>query len=605
MIDEGGLRIVSKYFLVLQHPLSTRFDIIESLYIRSIMIKRLILLSALILIAAPAYYGQAVETESANDELALQKLWLISDLQTLEAKIQTLDSPLARARAKAEVADAAWSLDREWAKKLLNEAYTLTLPDEAEQIRLRNIQVGTPPAPPTSDERARSEARNRVMMIAGRDKDFANQLAKYGADKLGKYEEHLRYATLAAQAVREGDKKAAIQYILQSIEADPTQITAGRVILDLAAKDRTAADALTIQYIERLRMTPVSLTNQSLGRTFVVLYQLVFLNSANAPQTKGVSVNPAVMKAYLSYIIDVLRQLGQTSPNSLKQAGGMLQTIWPLINQYAPELALSFLELERLYRASGGDTSLSQPGGEDARASDYERGMQKAVDSSSPDATMINLALSRGDFDKARKLIGKLSDGTLKVQLTELADAREAMSLAAKGDILEARILAERLRSGVLILQVYPVILSKCAASKDQSCATALVYQAMKQLKRADSETIASMPSLPLAVIPTSHELDPISLSLSKLAKAVAPINEPLALEVLDEMVLVANRSNVDTGFGRSAFEVDVFKRLAPIDENRVRQIATNLSDPFRRIVALAAIYQWKVEELNKTEVKR
>jgi hypothetical protein len=72
------------------------------------------------------------------------------------------------------------------------------------------------------------------------------------------------------------------------------------------------------------------------------------------------------------------------------------------------------------------------------------------------------------------------------------------------------------------------------------------------------------------------------------------------ASEVVDEMVDAANRSEIDTKQGRTGFDSDVFSKLAAKDEIRARSAAENLNDRLRRLVALAAIYQWKAKQLEK-----
>jgi hypothetical protein len=60
--------------------------------------------------------------------------------------------------------------------------------------------------------------------------------------------------------------------------------------------------------------------------------------------------------------------------------------------------------------------------------------MKEALDSDKPDESTINLAINRGDFDKARKIIDLLPDGAQKSELGELVNLREAISLAGKGN---------------------------------------------------------------------------------------------------------------------------------------------------------------------------
>ncbi len=537
----------------------------------------------------------------SSDEVSIKKLELLADLQALNAKVVKLDGPLARALAKAEIADAAWTLDQDWAKKLLKEAYGLTFPTEEERSRLRNVAIGAAPVLPNATDRARNEVRNRIFSIAGRDRAFANQLAQLGADELGRSEQQFRYARLATDALSNGENEAASRYILQAMEADPTQLLGTSVILDVALRDRAEADRLIIQYIKLLRATPLSMANQSALRTYFILGGLVFPSRSTHPLSGQIKpAGPDVIREYASFLIESIGRLEQNEPGSAQRFRGFLLSAWLPINQYAPELIGRFMELERLSRRPGQDAALPRTSPEETSRASYESRIREALNSDQPDELTINFAISREDFSVARKLIGKLQDGAQKTELLETVNAREAMSLATKGDIAGAERLAEQLGRATSILQVYPVIINKCVAKRDQSCVTASVYQAMKQLKRANTELIAPPAGIPASVVPGSREFDPVSLSLSRLAKAVAPVNETLALEVLEEMVRAANRSNVDMGQGRIGFDVDVFKKLAPTDEARVRQDAAALNDPLRQIIALAAIYQWKAEELVK-----
>ncbi len=66
----------------------------------------------------------------------------------------------------------------------------MTFPTEEDQLRFRNKPVGAPPAIPTSSEIAQNAVRNRVLGIARRDKAFADELVRLGAERLGKQKEH-------------------------------------------------------------------------------------------------------------------------------------------------------------------------------------------------------------------------------------------------------------------------------------------------------------------------------------------------------------------------------------------------------------------------------
>ncbi len=260
--------------------------------------KRLILISVSVLLLTSSDKGQALKSaDQVKDDSQVQKLIVFSELQSLETRASRLDAPLARAAAKAEIADAAWTLDKTWAQKLLTEAYELTFPGEEEQIKLRNRPAGSAPILPAEIDRARGEIRNRVLSIANRDKNFADQLFQSGAKRLGKYEEHFRDAVLAHQAIKDGRLDEAVRYIVQAIEADPTQITIVPEIQAIAAQDRAAADDLIVQYLEKLRRFPLSI-DKTFGRVYLILNQLIFPGSITDLNGRPIAApGPEVMRA--------------------------------------------------------------------------------------------------------------------------------------------------------------------------------------------------------------------------------------------------------------------------------------------------------------------
>ena len=562
-------------------------------------------LLALMISAAVPHYGQtttaalpqnrADEAKRAdNNELELKKMALIGDLQILSAEASNLDKPLARALARAEIADAAWALDPDWSKQLLREAYELTLPsDEDAAEGDKRTETSAPLA------RSEQAVRSRVLQIAARDSALAKELADLGAKRLAQRQTQANYSALAGQALQKGDITTASQYIQQSIQVDPTQMDPGFSIIQVAARDRAAADKLIVEYISTLRAVPLS--TQSAARIYVMLSHLVF--PASAPQIAGLSQpttppGSTVMKAYVSFMIESLARLEQIEPGSLQNFRAMLMNVWPILRQYAPELTAAFYELEVLSRRPGEDASLPKGDIGDLYNDRYEKRVKDALDSDKPDPLTIYSVISKGDFAQARRMIDKLDEGPQKTQLIEAVNAQEAISFATEGDLIKAAQLAQNLKGAVSIMRVYPIIVNKCVAKKDRTCAANSVYQAMKQLKDA-SNTLPTPPSgLPASFMPTSGEFDPVALSLCKLAKIIASINSALALDVLDEAVQAANRGNIDTGQGRTGLETDVFKQLAAEDETRTYQAAVSLKQRLPRIVALAALYQWKSQVL-------
>lgn len=151
---------------------------------------------------------------------------------------------------------------------------------------------------------------------------------------------------------------------------------------------------------------------------------------------------------------------------------------------------------------------------------------------------------------------------------------------------------------------VYPVLVQSFTSNTDQAATSAVVHQAIRQIKNANTKPASTQTTPPFGVPPSFAAsigtIDPVLSTLGRLARAITPLNSLLAAEVVDEMVVTANRSQMDTKQGRTGFDSDVFTMLASKDEVRARSAAENFKDPLRRIVALASIYKWKAKAFEK-----
>ena len=554
------------------------------------------------LLSFSAWWGYSQTTPKRSGDEELQKLSLLSDLKTLAIEVPKLDGPLARALADAEIANAAWTLDRDWAKKTLREAYHLTYPSTEEQSKVGPELPGTAPRPPTAMGRARSEVRRRVLSVARRDKAFADQLILESASHVTKDDRQMMYAQLARLALDEGDNDAASGSIRDSMEVDPTQIVFVELVNELATKDRAAADKLIIECLANLSKMQLSEQNLSIGRADMVLRWLIFPNSFFPDPNKQIPPpGPQAMKAYISYVLETMTVQEQKQPGSLKRARSLLLSVWLPLNKYAPELKERFSQLEALSRTPGSDASLPSQSYEELDKERFRKRDSEALNSNQPTDQSIGSAITRGEFGTARKLIEKLPDGEKKSAFSEQVNAQEAVNLAQKGDLSGATSLAERLTRLSSMLEVYPLIVHGYAAEKNSASAAATVQQALRQLKKADTKP-ARTPffGVPASFAPTSAEVDPLLSALGKLAQAILPVDSLLASDVVDQMVEWANASPIDTTQGRTGIDSDLFSKLAARDEIRARSAAEALKDRLRRIVAMAAIYQWKAKELDK-----
>jgi hypothetical protein len=562
------------------------------------------ILLVVIIVSPTLALSQAKVSDAETAEAFVRRLSLISEIQSLEIRAKRLDKPLARAAADAEIADALWGLNQDESKNILREAYELTFPGEEQRAKLQKIPVGANPRMPRQEDWARGAVSRRILQVASRDRRFVAELLKRGQNELGYYEAHIQSASLANDALAEGDKDAAGRYILNAIDADPTQIAVVSAIEQLASKDRAAADDVILQFIERLSVTPLSFQNGSEQRVYYALAKLMWPSTYAPDDNKPVAPSAPVIKAYASFMLKSLAYLEQENTGST--SNGWLLMIWPLVKQYAPELTQQFLGLEQRLRKPGQNFSLPSKRSmdEESRAS-YEKRIKHELEQDQPDENVIRLAISHGDFSKARKLIDKLADGPQKTELIEMLNAEQAISLANKGDIPGALKLAESLAKAASIMKVFPVIAGKCAAQKDNVGARDSVNQAVRQLKKADVTPFTPPPGVPASIFGTKRDVDRVLQSLGSLASAVLSVEDELALDVFDELVIAANHSGLDTRQGRTGFETSLVKKLAAKNEERTTAAALQFQDPLRQIVALAAIEQWKVDKFAADEKLR
>jgi hypothetical protein len=522
-----------------------------------------------------------VYPQSAARDRELLKAAVLGDLKTLALEIPKLDAPLARATASAEIADAAWTLDRKWARSLLKDAYELTYPTEEELRKLGPQQPGDAPRELTPIGAARDQVRRRILSVARREKGFADQLITAGADHVTRDDRQMAYADLAVTALEEGDPPGAVHAIQESMAIDPTRLLVMQLINDLALKDRAAADKLTLDFISNLRTSEIN-SKEGRARADVVLRFIVFPNSFFPDPNKRIPDPGAeVMRAYVRYVIESLDRREQTQPGSLRLERSTLLSAWLPLTQYAPELKERFMQLEALSRAPGKDASLPAKSYDQLDEELREKRKREALNTDEPDDQAIDSVIFAEDFETARKLLGKLPDGKRKDRLTLKINFKQAVSLARKGDLLAAQGLAERLTTTAAILQVYPLIVEGYARRKDQVNAAALVQQALRQIKKLNEDSEGTL------------------IPLGKLARALLPVDTLLAAEIVDDIVARANAGSMDTSQGYTWIESALFKELAAKDEVRARSAAESFKDRLRRIVASAAIYQWKAKELS------
>lgn len=568
--------------------------------------KALTLATLLLLTAVPTTRGQAAKNTPDDGEAETRRLLLLDEIRSLAADSSKLLAPLAQAAAEAEVADAAWSLDRELAERLLRDAYRRTLPKEGE-VSKRNAQAGAVQSLWASPEgRALLAVRARVMAVASRDEKLAEGILREGAESVSKLECRDVYDSVARMALDGGDTERATRFMEKAFEFDLSHGASANLINDIAKRDRAAADQLILKYIENQRRFPLSNNDFSAASVFLTFTQLLNPNSFFDDTNGEVPPpGPAVMRAYVGYVIESLALMERNEPGSSKSMRSMLMSAWLPLKRYAPELQAAFMELEAASRTPGRNTALPTPDSEKVWRERRDKQLKAGEESATPDDRTINSLINEGEFDRARKAIDKLPDGPAKAQHTEKLNMKEALRLAYKGDAAGAALAAERLTKAGVIVEVYAALIKNCAGKKDAACVSNLALRAVRQLEKADASNFTPPAGTPSSFFAGAQESDAYLKGLSRLAVSVAPFDATLAFEIFERMVAAANRSTVDTKLGRAGYDVSVFKTMAALDETHARQAAGSFDDGLRRITALAAILKWKTEALDKPAAGR
>jgi hypothetical protein len=546
-------------------------------------------------------------------EVARQKEALLADVRALEEVSKELLKPLDAAAAKAEIAAAAWTLDRDWAKQLLREALALTFPEEASRPKLREHTVGAELKMGPAEDMARGMVRGRVLKIASADPAFARELADTTARELGPVAEVAQYTQLASAAAGEGRLEEASDLIRRAVRAEPTLMDIGFAINGVAARDRAEGDRLMLNYIESLRGLPPSAFATPGGAGLRVPFNfMLMLRPADFPiggaATPSQPAGREVARAYVAFVIDTAARVEQAR-GDLTQLHTALAMAWPYMAEYAPEYTAQFNALERASRRPDMpsfplSTFADMKKNYDKR---YEERIKLARETKDPISLEMaaNSAIGRNDFDEARKLLDMLKDEHLKAQLTEMADEKESLYLTNKGETAGAARLARQLTRPDSILRAYPPLIRRLAKSGDAASAQFLTYEAVQRIKTSaekDAGNETYVPTLLASAAPSIRVFrqSRALVALSELALAVEPAGRETALDVLDSLVECASKARITSENGNPNFNADAFLKLAAADDARVRSAASRLEDRLQRVAALAAVYRGEAERLNK-----
>jgi len=582
-----------------------------------VVILTIILLTVTQPCVAQAVVAQSqTQVDSAREADEQKKQSLLADLRALASEAKELRAPLDLAAAKAEIAAAAWTLDREWSKRLLREALPLTFPEEVDRPKQREHTIGERLQFGPLEDRARGLVRGRILKIASADPAFARELADVTARELGVVEEFDQYMLLASAAAGDGRIDEASDLIRHAMQIEPTLLGTGFAINEVASRDRAAADRLMLDYINSLRALPLSTFTDRNDTGLRVPFSFMALLNPSEPFFHATTAPPPgreVVRAYVAFVVETMTRAEQLHAD-ITRMRPMLMMVGPYLAEYAPELTAQFNALERESRLDGAGAPAAPTLAELLKSSNkrYEERVKTARETKDPTVVEIaaTSAMQRNEFEEARKLIELLKDERLKSQLSEMADEKESLYLTNKGELAAAQKLARQLTRPDSVMRAYPPLIRRLAKSGDVASTQFLTYDAVQRLKTSAEKQSANDTYVPtlLASVASSIRLfkqSPALNALSELALASEPVGGETALDVLDSIAETANKARITSEQGSANFNAEAFAKLAAKDEERVRATAARFEDRLQRIVALASTYRGEADAIKAREKAR
>lgn len=521
-----------------------------------------------------------------NNNYLLERQILISDFNGLDTKTISLGGNAAQALAKIEIADGLWALDPEKSKRLLRQSLLLVVPPKDEkQARGKEISKGL--FAPSEAELIGKRLRNRIFRLAARDRKFLDELSDLLVE-MGVAEKAQTSLDLANEAIKEGDLDTAKDLLNSASNSGSFDMGIGQVIYALARTDRAAADAIILQTIARIRVARLS--PQAFNSVITGLDMAVY---GEVPVFLGQPVIPpadiSVIKAYLSFQIDKIWEIGGRSTGGVREMRGRVGALWPRISRFAPELTQRFQMLEVQSRLDPNDNNLPERGTPESQQEHDESIYKKAENSRKPEdiENAITTALWRNDFKKAKEFANlHQDDKRQRISFNRIYSA-EARYLIEKDELDDAEKIANKIDEPRLVLTVFSKLIRAIAEKKQSARARDLTSDVFKKISLFDENISVGYP-------------------LSQFTRTAASIDSMLAFDFLGMTIKWLNKKKLPPNIGEVDFEPSLFIDFARIDDSRAQQAAEMLTDNLRQIVALARIYKFRAEiNVEKAKVLR
>ena len=502
---------------------------------------------------------------------------LVASIEQLNSQTSGINNRISKAHAKIEISETLWPVASDQAKVLLVDALRLTFPLSDEKLA-KGKEIAKGLFAPSQVELARRSLRNNIFRIAAPDREFRDRLNKLLVKELGESEKSQQ---LANDAMRTGDLADAAGYLRNANSSGEFGIDTGNVIYAVALRDREAADRLVLETLAKLRFRTMS--HQMFRSTVVGLDMAVFGPQPFLPIAPVATSANAVIKEYLSFQLDKIREIGRAAPGGPSEVRGSVTSLWPKISRHAPELIPRFQLLEVETRINPNDSNLPEPLTEEKQKEQDDAFYEKAENSRkvSDIEYAVRVAVTRKNFAKAKDMVGLFDDLKMRAAWMNKVRSSEATYAIKKKELDEAEKIVGLIDDTKLALEAYAILIPAFKTGKQQTRSRDALFDVLKRLGSLGNDLSAMRP-------------------LSRLINAAIDIDSVLAFDLLSEMIKRLNQTPFEQGSDRMDFDPDSFGALARIDFDKSRLSAEILSDPLRRIVALSYVYRIKTGTLSE-----
>jgi hypothetical protein len=418
-----------------------------------------------------AVFGQAPNTTPAklrNLSISTQKQIAIQEIESVLSESGKIDDVWSKSLVKAKAAELLWNLQPEKAKSIFLDIWHLAEAQEDEIVKDEIQAVVFKYLAPKSPAMADSLLKESLRKLQ---KESSRLSQAAGTDPTQK-----KLARLARYLV-ESDSSLAAERLRQSLALGVTP--AGIAILNkIREKNPSLANYVVTQTLETMKRQPTVISLKGL----FLLTDYVFPMSSGYASSEEIENSDETLRfRYFFTAYEILKKSALESPATLskdQKYTNVEVTFWSVYQPYVAEILAVLspkfapqLTLELIALAKEKSAGLTPDQANTARfiASRFRPNNPKEDDKDKEKdaATAVTIAVSKGDFETARKLLDEVKDENLKKVLAGVINKVEIKTLLTASQVEEALIRIRRLESADERIYFFAEAAEAAAKKKD------------------------------------------------------------------------------------------------------------------------------------------